>query len=475
MLSEAIPLTEMPPVNLGRLSQETAETLRVLLVQARMRREISPRAFGTYVISMTHSASHVLEVMFLGRLSGLIGRANDQWFCHLQVSPLFETIEDLKHIEEVLGALLDNPVYTTLLEAAGNTQEVMLGYSDSCKDGGILASNWNLYQAQLRVIALTSGRDIRCRLFHGRGGTVGRGGGPTHEAILSQPAGTVQGEIKFTEQGEVLSNKYSNLETAVYELTLGVTGLLQASRGLVEDTPTVNTDYLDTMAELADVGEASYRALTAGEGFMRYFYTATPVQEIGRMNIGSRPSHRRPEDLSTASVRAIPWVFGWAQSRHTLPAWYGIGSALEQWRAAHDDDLDTLRLMVRKWPFFAALMSNTQMALAKADMAIATEYADLCPDGGTGRALFERIRDEYERTLSQVLAVVEQDQLLANNPALALSLDRRQPYLEPLNHIQLELLKRFRDPDLDDDSREKTLKGLLRSITAIAVGMRNTG
>jgi len=474
-LSESIALSELPPLNLGRLSADTAETLRTFLLQARLRKEISPRAFGTYVISMTHNASHVLEVMFLGRLAGLLGQFEDQWFCDLQVSPLFETIEDLQHIEEVLSALLDNPVYTSLLKASGNIQEVMLGYSDSCKDGGILASNWSLYQAQLRVISVTAGHDVRCRLFHGRGGTIGRGGGPTHEAILSQPPGTVQGEIKFTEQGEVLSNKYSNLETAIYELTLGVSGLLKASTNLIQEPEQPDPGYLDTMAELAATGEQTYRALTGDDGFMRYFYTATPVQEIGMMNMGSRPSHRRPEDLSTASVRAIPWVFGWAQSRHTLPAWYGIGSALEQWREAHDDDIKQLRSMYRKWPFFRALLSNTQMALAKGDMEIASEYADLCPEKGAGRDLFERIATEYRRTREQILEVVEQQELLEGSPTLALSLERRQPYLEPLNHIQLELLKRYREPDLDEHTRETTLKGLLRSINAIAVGMRNTG
>ena len=473
-LSNSIALSELPPLNLGRLSADTAQTLKTFLLQARLRKEISPHAFGTYVISMTHTASHVLEVMFLGRLAGLLGQFEGNWFCDLQVSPLFETIEDLKHIEEVLGALLDNPVYTALLSASGNTQEVMLGYSDSCKDGGILASTWNLYQAQLRVIALTNAHHVRCRLFHGRGGTVGRGGGPTHEAILSQPRGTVQGEIKFTEQGEVLSNKYSNLETAIYELTLGVSGLCKASTNLVKDSTPTNPAFLDTMAELAATGEQSYRALTGSESFMRYFYTATPVQEIGQMNMGSRPSHRRPEDLSTASVRAIPWVFGWAQSRHTLPAWYGIGSALEQWREQHDG-LDQLRKMYKKWPFFRALLSNTQMALAKGDMEIAREYAGLCPEKGKGHELFEQIAAEYQRTREQILQVVEQQQLLEGSPALALSLERRQPYLEPLNHIQLELLKRYREPGLDDATRETTLKGLLRSINAIAVGMRNTG
>lgn len=278
-----------------KLSDTNRETIEVFQVIDRLSKEISSNAFGTYVISMTHEASHIMEVMWLASLVGLCGSNDDEWFCNIEISPLFETIEDLNHIEGVLSALFDNQVYRTLLTTSGNMQEVMLGYSDSCKDGGILASSWQLFEAQRKVIRLADKRNIDCRLFHGRGGTIGRGGGPTHESILAQPEGTVHGQIKFTEQGEVLSNKYSNAETAVYELTMGIAGLMLASRYTVlpgEDTAT--PERMQIMREIMELGEKSYRDLTEHtEGFLDYFYEATPINEIAMMNIGSRPSHRK--------------------------------------------------------------------------------------------------------------------------------------------------------------------------------------
>jgi phosphoenolpyruvate carboxylase len=475
VLGQAIAASELPSVDLGRLSPQTAQTLAVFLVTARLRGEVSDQAFGAYVISMTHTASHVMEVMFLARLAGLVGHHAQRWFCSLQVSPLFETIDDLRHIEQVLDTLLSQPAYRALLAASGNLQEVMLGYSDSCKDGGILASSWYLFRAQQRVIALTSRYGVRCRLFHGRGGSIGRGGGPTHEAIVAQPPGTVQGEIKLTEQGEVLSNKYSNQETAVFELTAGVTGLLKASRCLVQEAEPVAEPFLAAMAELAEEGERAYRELTGAPGFVDYFYEATPVTEIGRLNIGSRPSHRRPADRSTASVRAIPWVFGWGQSRHTLPAWYGIGGALAAYRARHPDGLETLKTMLRRWPFFAALIGNTQMALAKTDLAIARDYAQRVTDKKVRTAIYGRIEAEHGRTVEQVLAITDNEALLADNPTLARSIERREAYLDPLNHIQTTLLARWRDEGQDEAERERWLDPLLRSINGIAAGLRNTG
>jgi len=459
------------------LSEATRETLEVFEVMKAMREEISPDAFGSYVISMTHSASHVLEVLFLAQQAGLAGRDEaGQWFCELRVAPLFETIEDLMHIEPVLTALLDNSTYAALLKASGNLQEIMLGYSDSCKDGGILSSSWNLYKAQLKIIEITSRRGIECQLFHGRGGTIGRGGGPTHEAILSQPPGTVHGRIKFTEQGEMVSYKYSNRETAVYELAVGVTGLLKASKCVIVPPPRVSRRHSEIMEQLARTGEEAYRDLVdRTEGFLDYFYEATPVSEIALLNIGSRPSHRKKSDRSKSSIRAIPWVFGWAQSRHTLPAWYGIGSALETWSAENPQHLDELKEMYRDWPFFRALLSNTQMALFKADMEIAREYASLCSDQALAKRIFQRIEAEYQRTVNQTLEVAEARRLIEENPSLALSLSRRNPYLDPLSHIQVTVLGRFRDPHLSDEERNEWLNPLLRSINAIAAGMRNTG
>ena len=462
-------------------SPATRETLEVFQVMARLRGEIGPRAFDNYVISMTHEASHVLEVLFLASFAGLAGRrADDGWHCAIRVAPLFETIADLSRVETLLTRLLDQPSYRELLTAAGGVQDVMVGYSDSCKDGGILASNRELYQAQQRAVALTAARGFGCRLFHGRGGTVGRGGGPVHDAILSQPPGTVHGRIKITEQGEVLSFKYQNLETAVYELTLGITGLLKASRHLLQEMPADPPEAAAVMAELARHGEAVYRDLTERTpGFMDYFYEATPVTELGRLNIGSRPSHRAQGDRSKYSVRAIPWMFGWGLSRHTLPGWYGIGSALAAWRGDDPERLATLQKLYREWPFFRALLDNSQMSLSKVDVGIAREYARLCADADTEIRIHERFRTEYERTCQEILAVAQIPTLLEENPTLAKSLERRNPYLDPLNHIQVTVLRRYRralrEQGADSPEAETWLRPLLRSINALAAGMRNTG
>jgi phosphoenolpyruvate carboxylase len=474
-LAEVIAHPHPFAIDKGSLSGETRETLEVFESMARMSAEIGPGSFGQYVISMTHAASHVMEAMLLARLAGLAGRDRSGWFCAIEIAPLFETIEDLARIESVMSTLLDDPTYGALLKASGNRQEVMLGYSDSCKDGGILASSWGLYEAQKRVMALAKSRGIDCRLFHGRGGTIGRGGGPTHEAILAQPPGTVHGQIKFTEQGEVLSYRYANPETARYELIMGVSGLIKASRCLIEEARPDRNDYLGIMDELAHQGEAAYRHLVRDTpGFLDYFYECTPLDAIALLNIGSRPSHRKKADRSLSSVRAIPWVFGWAQSRHTLPAWLGIGQALERWRGSDPDRLAKLQRMYRDWPYFRALLSNTQMALFKAEMHIAREYLRLAADRGRAEAIYGLVAAEHERTCTQVLNVAGLHGLLEETPELAHSLARRNLFLDPLSHIQVACLGRWRG-EPDESRRDEWLDPLLRSINAIAAGMRNTG
>ncbi len=473
MLAGAIANPAALRYDLEKLSDSARETLRVFSLIAHMRREIGPECFGRYVISMTHTASHVMEVMLLASQAGLAGRLAGGWYCHIGVSPLFETIDDLKHVEAVLERLYSQTTYRHLLDAYGQGQEVMLGYSDSCKDGGILASAWNLYEAQKRIMALSDRHGVPCRLFHGRGGTLGRGGGPTHEAILAQPAGTVRGQLKLTEQGEVLFYKYNNMETAVYELTLGVTGTLKASRHLVRPVPEDRKDYLAIMDEMAAEGEAVYRDLTNDTpGFLDYFYEVTPIQEIGLLNIGSRPSHRKKGDRSMASVRAIGWVFAWGQSRHALPTWYGLGGAIERWRDNNPARLAKLQTMYREWPFFRTQLSNAQMALYKADMRIAQEYAGLCLDPEASARIFEKIRSRHQRAVVQILHVAGIRSLLEETPDLAISLAHRNPYLDPLNHIQVILLRKLRDHPADNNL---WLEPLLRSINAIAAGMRNTG
>lgn len=476
LLSEAIAAPAGLAENRAALSEATRESLEVFEVIARMREEIGPDCFGRYVISMTHAASHVLEAMLLAALCGLVGRRDDRWFCRIGVSPLFETIADLDQIESVLSTLFDHPVYRELLRESGLRQEAMLGYSDSCKDGGILAARWGLYRAQRQIVAMADERGLPCRLFHGRGGTVARGGGPTHDAILAQPPGTVRGQIKFTEQGETLFYRYNNEETAVYELTMGITALLKASASLVRPATDERPEDLAVMAELARIGENAYRELTERTpGFLDYFYESTPVGEIGRLNIGSRPSHRRRQDRSKRSVRAIAWVFAWAQSRQTFPAWYGIGSTFAAWCADKPERLDRLRKMYRDWPFFRDLLRNTQMALSKSDMRIAKEYAGLCADPETGRRVYGLLASEYRRSVDWILDVSETDRLLAEDPALAATLRRRKAYLGPLNYIQICLLRRLRSAPAGSSAEKLWMAPLLRTINAIAAGMRNTG
>ncbi|MCG8011756.1 MAG: phosphoenolpyruvate carboxylase, partial [Candidatus Thiodiazotropha weberae] len=406
----------------------------------------------------------------------MLGLRQGSWFCRLEISPLFETIDDLKRCEEILQSLFNNPCYQNLLNANHRRQEIMLGYSDSAKDGGIMASAWNLYQTQQRIIDLANREKLRCRLFHGRGGTVGRGGGPTHQSILAQPKNTVNGEIKFTEQGEVLSYKYSNQETAIYELTMGITGLLKASQGLVTTVKRERKDYSQIMQEIAALGEQQFRKLTEQTpGFLDYFYEATPVNEIGLMNIGSRPSHRTKGNRSKSSVRAIAWVFGWGQSRQNLPGWYGIGSGLANWRKNKPGRLKQLRTMYQEWPFFHALLNNAQMALTKSNMTIAQKYADLCLDKPTSRTIFDMIKREYELTCAEILTIAQLNELLDDTPVLQQSIRRRDAYLDPLNHIQLELIKHYRYSGLSEEQQELWLTPLLRSINAISAGLRNTG
>lgn len=476
LLSECLGASSGLLFDRARLSSATRQTLQVFETMSGMQSETGAECFGRYVISMTHHASHLLEVMLLAAQCGLAGRIAGQWYCHIGVAPLFETIDDLNRIEPVLNDLLGQDVYLQLLSAFGEAQEIMLGYSDSCKDGGIMASSWSLYRAQETVMRIADQRGLPCRLFHGRGGTVGRGGGPTHQAILAQPRHTVRGQIKFTEQGETLFYRYNNRETAIYELTMGITGLMKASLSLVQESQEATPRYPGIMSELAKIGEQSYRQLTAGtDGFLDYFYEATPVSEFAQLNLGSRPSHRKKQDRSMQSVRAIGWVFAWAQSRQTFPAWYGIGSSLEQWCKEQPERLETLRSMYTAFPFFRNLLSNAQMALQKADMTMAKEYAGLTSDPEISQRVWQMIAGEHAKSVRWVLKVTQNEQLLADDPDLADSLKRRETYLGSLNFLQVVLLRKVRSTTMDHPSDEPWMKPLLRSINAIAAGMRNTG
>lgn len=481
LLTELLQHQDQIDISNAELSAETKETLEVFAVVQRMRQEISDQAFGSYVISMTHHASHVLEVLVLAMHTQLVGINKQGWYCHILVAPLFETIEDLSKIDLVLASLLKNSIYRALLAASGNTQEVMLGYSDSCKDGGIVASTWLLYRAQKTVTQLLDQYGINSRLFHGRGGSVGRGGGPTYDAIVSQPFGTVNGQIKFTEQGEVLAYKYSNPETAMYELTVGSAGLLKASSHSIIANPNgENVEYDAIMEQLAAYGEQHYRQLTDNtDGFLEYFYATTPIAEIALMNIGSRPTRRQQDNPSKYSIRAIPWVFSWSQSRHTLPAWYGLGTALEQFCLLDAENINVLRKMYQKWAFFKVLLSNIQMGLYKADAAIMREYANLATDTQKSQQICDLIVAEYNRTKHYILEITQHPELLAENPLLLRSLQRRRAYIDPLNAIQVRLLREYHNctsaEKFDEQEAQRWLNPLLRSINAISAGMRNTG
>ncbi len=474
----------LPALNVPDLSKDARRVLSVFDCVSELRETYGAEAIGNYVISMTHHPSDILEVMLLGKLAGLLGKKEDgDVFCNLHISPLFETIDDLNRISATLDCLFSNRTYDDFLKASGGWQEVMLGYSDSCKDGGILSSTWGLYLAQKSIMSLVVKYNVSCRLFHGRGGTIGRGGGPTYRSIASQPPGTVNGQIKITEQGEVLSLKYNNSQTAVYELSTAIAGLLWSSQHYMlrdrfdlKERPKDDSEYLEVMKRLTAVGERTYRQLIDDtDGILDYFYEATPINEIGMMNIGSRPSHRRRSDRSRTSIRAIPWVFSWSLSRHTLPAWFGLGSALQEYVENEDGKgMAGLREMYANWSFFHNLIENTQLALAKANMNTAKEYAGLCQDADKAREIFSIIEDEYAKTVKYVLAVSGCERLLEHEEPQMLSLQRRAPYLDPLNYIQVNLLKRQREGTADNDA-DGSLPCILRTISALSLGMRNTG
>ncbi len=466
-------------VELSQFSEPAKDVVELFVAIEDAYEDISEHALGSYIISMAHTASHVLEVLLLAHQAGLVEQQDGQWICHIRVTPLFETVEDLKHCETVMSNLFDSVIYRDILKAESSVQEIMLGYSDSAKDGGILAAHWQLYDAQKRLNQLAAQHDIKLRLFHGRGGTVGRGGGPTHQAILAQPPQTISGHIKITEQGEIVAFKFNYPQTAAYELTTGTTALLQATHQTLNPSNAERLDFLGIMDALAKFAEQAYRELTENtDGLLDYFYEVTPVNEIAKLNIGSRPSYRKKGDRSKASIRAIAWVFSWSQSRQTLPAWYGLGSALEKWREDAPERLGRLQKMYNEWPFFHNLLNNVQFALLKSDMNIAARYAGrLSEQRSQSRVIFEKIQEEHNRCVMQVLNITGSQQLLENNPYLARSQYHRNPYLEPLHHIQIILLERTRQLIKDDKEAEADvwMPPLLRTIHAIAGGMRNTG
>jgi phosphoenolpyruvate carboxylase len=469
LLSEEMRTSRLLTTPFAAYSQETAGELEVLQAAAQAHQRFGPAAIPNYVISKAGAPSDVLEVALLLREVGLYRPA--EGIAAVNIVPLFETIADLRASRDVMDVLFALPEYAGYLAARGQVQEVMLGYSDSNKDGGYLTSGWELYKAETGFIELFRRRGIALRLFHGRGGSVGRGGGPSFDAILAQPAGAVDGAIRVTEQGEVVSAKYSSPELGRRNLELLVSATLEASL-LSDRSAPPKSVYLQVMEDLSALAMAAYRALVyETEGFEQFFWESTVIGEIAKLNIGSRPASRtasrRIEDL-----RAIPWVFGWAQCRLMLPGWYGFGSAVKAWLARDPKSgLQLLREMHAEWPFFRTLLSNMDMVLAKSDIAIAERYAGLVEDGALRDAIFSRLRSEWRDTVDQVLQITGQQELLEQNPSLRRSILNRFPYLDPLNHLQVALLRRHRS----GDSSPEVQQALHLTINGIAAGLRNSG
>jgi phosphoenolpyruvate carboxylase len=452
----------------ARYSSETTETLNIFRVARRALEEISAPAIKTYIVSMTREASDLLAVLVLAKQAGLSG---------LAVSPLFETIDDLRRAPEVMGRLFENPLYRRLLTAQGNLQEVMIGYSDSSKDGGILTSSWELYKAQERLWEIARAHGVELRLFHGRGGTVGRGGGPSHEAILAQPPETVASRIKITEQGEVVSSKYSLPEIAQRSLELTTAAVIAASLPRAEKRRQQLSRWKEVMEEISETAFAAYwRVTRETEGFYDYFIQATPVEELQHMRIGSRPAKRKQGSQSLDDLRAIPWVFGWTQSRHLLPGWLAVGTALGDFIGRQPRKrLKLLHEMYENWPFFHSTISNIEMTLAKADFQIARQYAAGAADRKLGQRIFKLLEEEYERTCEVILQITGEKRLLDKSPVLQRSISVRNPYVDPMSYLQVELLARKRADGSSSTERDKLLYAILLTINGVAAGMRNTG
>jgi phosphoenolpyruvate carboxylase len=450
-------------------SAETASELAIVRAAAEAHLRYGPASVPHYVISMATNVSDILEVGVLLKEAGLLEPREGR--LGLDIVPLFETIEDLRNCGGVMDALLGTPDYMRFLEGRGRIQEVMLGYSDSNKDGGFLTSGWELYKAEIALVEVFRRYDVGIRLFHGRGGSVGRGGGPSYQAILAQPPGAVQGAIRITEQGEVIASKYSNPELGRRNIETLAAATLEATL-LRPDAAAPRPEYLDVMERLSGDAYRAYRDLVyETEGFVRFFREATVVSEISNLNIGSRPSSRKPSER-IEDLRAIPWVFSWAQMRLMLPGWYGFGSAVQSWLEAEPaTGMQTLLEMYREWPFFQMLLSNMDMVLAKSDIAIASRYAELVSDVALRERIFSRLRGEWEASIEALLAIMGQNQLLETNPLLARSIRNRFPYMDPLNHMQIELLRRYRSGDGDED----VVTGIHLTINGIAAGLRNSG
>ena len=468
-LQNARPLTS----SFVKYSDETLGELAIFHAAAQAHARFGAEVIPHCIISMCKGMSDMLEVALLLKEAGLVDPSGRSV---INIVPLFETIEDLQASAGIMDRLLSLHEYRRLVDSRGGVQEVMLGYSDSNKDGGFVTSGWELYKAEIGLVDVFERHGVRLRLFHGRGGSVGRGGGPSYDAIIAQPGGAVNGQIRITEQGEIISSKYSNAEVGRNNLEILVAATLEASL-LQPQQSAPRPEYLEAMEQLSALAFKAYRNLVyETEGFTDYFWASTVITEISTLNIGSRPASRK-KTREIEDLRAIPWVFSWAQCRLMLPGWYGFGSAVETWIEAHPDKgMPFLQELYREWPFFRTLLSNMDMVLAKSSIAIASRYAELVPDVALRESIFGRIRREWTLSIETLLDIMGQDRLLQGNPLLERSIRNRFPYLDPLNHVQVELLKAHRKelPD-GQEADEQVLRGIQLTINGISAGLRNSG
>lgn len=462
-------LLDQPPPNLANLtdlSPSSQEGLALFATLGRAVNSYGPEIIGPYIVSMSRAADDLLAVLLLAQWHGL-----DQ----LALTPLFETRDDLDNAAQVMADLFTHPAYRRHLQRLGNRQTIMIGYSDSNKDAGYLAANWELYQAQERLAAICQQYGIALTLFHGRGGTVARGGGPADKTILAQPAGTINGRIRITEQGEIIDDRYGQPAIARRHLEQVTYAVLLASSSAYVAQNSPLAEWRATMDQLATIAHRTYRHfIYETPALLTYWQQATPIREISLLRIGSRPA-RRPSNDPLASLRAIPWVFSWMQSRHGLPGWYGVGTALQGY-ATSPERLQQLQTMYRQWPFFRNLLDNAQMALGKADMDIARLYANLVTDEAVREPIFKEIWTAYQRSCRWILQVTGQLEILDNAATLKRSIQRRNPYVDPLNFIQVNLLqklRRFADPA--GAEAQATVEAIFLTINGIAAGLKNTG
>ena len=451
-----------------KYSDETVGELAVFRAAAEAHAKYGPEAIPQCIISMCKGISDMLEVAVLLKEVGLVDPSGRS---AINIVPLFETIEDLQASAHIMDRILSMHDYRKLVDGRGSVQEVMLGYSDSNKDGGFVTSGWELYKAEIGLVEVFERHHVRLRLFHGRGGSVGRGGGPSYDAIIAQPGGAVNGQIRITEQGEIIFSKYANAEVGLDNLEILAAATLETSL-LQPRQSAPRAEYLEAMERLSAHAFKAYRGLVyETEGFADYFWASTVITEIATLNIGSRPASRK-KTRAIEDLRAIPWVFSWAQCRLMLPGWYGFGSAVEAWvKENPDTGMAFLKELYREWPFFRMLLSNMDMVLAKSSIAIASRYAELVPDVALREKIFERIRREWQCSIDVLLEIMGQTRLLESNPLLERSIRHRFPYVDPLNHVQVELLKEHRAQNTD----EQVLRGIQITINGISAGLRNSG